>query len=312
MTAGPSQAVERRIDAASRAAGQRFGSRSSFRLPSPRSSIMTVAAAGVAITSFSATEHGVQGMANREVPLMTDALRLSVISGEISAAAAHFVSAKTADEQKAIAATIQERYRALTTTHGAPAPGAHEPGHSPRSRPPRSVSASTSRRSRAAIAERSALRGQPRGEARRRAQVARADRRQAQSDRRRFLFRRRHDRRGRRQDRATRSSSRWSTTDCRLMQAIVDVGAETNLVDRPAHGRRAHVLGVDPDAAGGSFHVLHEPRTEAARQASRGAQVRQPQGAGRRAGQARRFQGCRPPARATRRGCRRCSARTKA
>ena len=70
---------------------------------------MTVAAAGVAITSFSATEHGVQGMANREVPLMTDALRLSAISGEISAAAAHFVSAKTADEQKAIAATIPER-----------------------------------------------------------------------------------------------------------------------------------------------------------------------------------------------------------
>jgi methyl-accepting chemotaxis protein len=79
-------------------------------------SIMTVAAAGVAITSFSATEYGVQGMANREVPLMTDALRLSAISGEISAAAAHFVSAKTGDEQKAIAATIQERYRALTAT----------------------------------------------------------------------------------------------------------------------------------------------------------------------------------------------------
>ena len=57
-------------------------------------------------------------MANREVPLMTDALRLSAISGEISAAAAHFVSAKTADEQKAIATTIQERYQALTTTLG--------------------------------------------------------------------------------------------------------------------------------------------------------------------------------------------------
>src|SRR5882724_3261084 len=78
--------------------------------------IMTVVAAGVAITSFSATESGVQGMANHEVPLMTDALRLSAISGEISAAAARFVSAKTADEQKAIASTIQERYRALTAT----------------------------------------------------------------------------------------------------------------------------------------------------------------------------------------------------
>jgi methyl-accepting chemotaxis protein len=77
-------------------------------------SIMTVAAAGVAITSFSMAELGVQSVANREVPLMTDALRLSATSGEISAAAARFVSAKTADEQKAIAATIQERYRALS------------------------------------------------------------------------------------------------------------------------------------------------------------------------------------------------------
>ena len=81
-------------------------------------SIMTVAAAGVAITSFSATEHGVQGMANREVPLMTDALRLSAISGEISAAAAHFVSAKTGEEQKAIAATIQAHQRDIRGGRG--------------------------------------------------------------------------------------------------------------------------------------------------------------------------------------------------
>src|SRR5262245_356600 len=79
-------------------------------------SIMTVVAAAVAITSFSATDSCVPCMASREVPQMTDALRLSAISGEISAAAAHFVSARTADEQKAIASTIQERYRALTAT----------------------------------------------------------------------------------------------------------------------------------------------------------------------------------------------------
>src|ERR1700704_5977949 len=77
-------------------------------------SIMTLAAAAVAITSFSATEQGVQNMATREVPLMTDALRLSAISGEISAAAARFVNAKTADEQNAIAAKIRERYQAFT------------------------------------------------------------------------------------------------------------------------------------------------------------------------------------------------------
>src|SRR5262245_49221683 len=76
--------------------------------------IMTVAAAAVAITSFSAAEQGVQRVAQSDVPRMTDALRLSAISGEISAAAARFVSAKSADEQRSVGAEIQERYRALT------------------------------------------------------------------------------------------------------------------------------------------------------------------------------------------------------
>jgi methyl-accepting chemotaxis protein len=76
--------------------------------------IMTVAAAAVAITSFSAAEQGVQRVAQSDVPRVTDALRLSAISGEISAAAARFVSARSADEQRAVGAEIQERYRALT------------------------------------------------------------------------------------------------------------------------------------------------------------------------------------------------------
>src|SRR5215510_4869580 len=74
---------------------------------------MTVVAAAVAIMSFSATERGFQQVAGREVPVMTDAMRLSVISGEISAAAARFVSAKTAADQRAIAAHIGEKGRAL-------------------------------------------------------------------------------------------------------------------------------------------------------------------------------------------------------
>jgi methyl-accepting chemotaxis protein len=78
-------------------------------------SIMTVVAAVVAITSFSVTEQGVLNMATREVPQMTDALRLSAISGDISAAAARFVSAGTADEQGAIGSRIRERYQAFTT-----------------------------------------------------------------------------------------------------------------------------------------------------------------------------------------------------
>src|SRR5262249_2737246 len=77
---------------------------------------MTVAAAAVAITSFSAAEQGVQRVARSDVPRVTDALRLSAISGEISAAAARFVSARSADEQRTVGAEIQERYRALTAT----------------------------------------------------------------------------------------------------------------------------------------------------------------------------------------------------
>jgi phosphoglycerate-specific signal transduction histidine kinase len=55
--------------------------------------ITTVIAAAVAIMSFSDTERSFARVSSREVPMMTDALRLSVASGEISAAAARFVSA---------------------------------------------------------------------------------------------------------------------------------------------------------------------------------------------------------------------------
>ena len=75
--------------------------------------IMTVLAAAVAIMSFSETERGFARVQGREVPMMTDALRLSVASGEISAAAARFVSARNAEDRKAIAAQIATRSRDL-------------------------------------------------------------------------------------------------------------------------------------------------------------------------------------------------------
>src|SRR5258708_34312974 len=65
---------------------------------------MTVVAAGIAIMSFSATESGLQNVAGSDVPVMTAALRLSATSGEISAAASAFVSARTADEPPATSA----------------------------------------------------------------------------------------------------------------------------------------------------------------------------------------------------------------
>ena len=93
--------------------GARFGIRVKLQVAFGVVAVMTVVAAGVAIMSFSETERGFQRVSGREVPLMTDALRLSVTSGEISAAAARFVSARTAEEQRQIAELIGARSRAL-------------------------------------------------------------------------------------------------------------------------------------------------------------------------------------------------------
>jgi methyl-accepting chemotaxis protein len=71
--------------------------------------LTTVFASGVALYAFQSAEHGVERIAQREVPLMTEALQLSVMSGEISAAAARFVNADTVRDQRQIAAQIEER-----------------------------------------------------------------------------------------------------------------------------------------------------------------------------------------------------------
>ena len=67
---------------------------------------LTVIATAVAFLSFSTVERGLQQIAGRQVPVMTDAMRLSVISADISAAAARFISARTAEDQKLIGASI--------------------------------------------------------------------------------------------------------------------------------------------------------------------------------------------------------------
>ncbi|MBX9846323.1 MAG: hypothetical protein K2Z80_31410 [Xanthobacteraceae bacterium] len=91
----------------------RFGVRGKLQSAFGVVALMTVAAAGVGIVSFSATEREFQRVASHDVPMMTDALRLSVMSGEISAAAARFVSARTAEEQRAIANMLTSRNRDL-------------------------------------------------------------------------------------------------------------------------------------------------------------------------------------------------------
>jgi methyl-accepting chemotaxis protein len=75
--------------------------------------VLTVIAAAVAIVSFSGTERGFERVAGHEVPVMTDALRVSAVSGEISAAAARFVNTTTAAEQGPIAATLELKNRQL-------------------------------------------------------------------------------------------------------------------------------------------------------------------------------------------------------
>jgi methyl-accepting chemotaxis protein len=87
----------------------RSGIKVKLQLAFGAAALMTVVASAVAILSFQATEEGVQRVAQREVPFMTEALRLSVMSGEISAAAARFVAATNVREQRTIASQIDDR-----------------------------------------------------------------------------------------------------------------------------------------------------------------------------------------------------------
>src|SRR5215470_3596881 len=98
-------------DAEAKAA--RFGIKVRLQVAFGAVAIMTVIAAAVAIMSFSETERGFERVSTREVPMMTDALRLSVASGEISAAAARYVAAKTSEDRKLIAGQIATRSRDL-------------------------------------------------------------------------------------------------------------------------------------------------------------------------------------------------------
>lgn len=87
----------------------RSGIGSRLQLAFGAAALMTVIACVVSIFSFWNTERDVQQIAHREVPLMTEAQGLSVMSGEISAAAARFVSATTVRDQRIIASQIDDR-----------------------------------------------------------------------------------------------------------------------------------------------------------------------------------------------------------
>ena len=87
----------------------RSGIGTKLQLAFGAAALMTVIASGVAILSFWNTERDVRQVAHQDVPLMTEALRLSTLSGEISAAAARFVSATSVRDQRTVASQIDER-----------------------------------------------------------------------------------------------------------------------------------------------------------------------------------------------------------
>jgi methyl-accepting chemotaxis protein len=70
---------------------------------------LTVLAAVVGLLSFSAIEGGLRRVVTQQVPAMTNAMHLSVITGNISAAAARFISAKTDADRAATIALMAEK-----------------------------------------------------------------------------------------------------------------------------------------------------------------------------------------------------------
>lgn len=61
---------------------------------------LTLLATAVGLLSFQTIEGGLQRVVNVQMPAMNNALHLSVLTGNISAAAARFISAKTDDDRK--------------------------------------------------------------------------------------------------------------------------------------------------------------------------------------------------------------------
>jgi len=70
---------------------------------------LTAVSTVVSLMSFSAVETGLGDFAGRQMPIVADVIQLSAMSGEISAAAARLINARTTDDQKKIAALIKHK-----------------------------------------------------------------------------------------------------------------------------------------------------------------------------------------------------------
>lgn len=67
---------------------------------------LTALSTMVSLLCFSAVEAGLRNFADRQMPIVANVMQLSAVSGEISAAAARLINARTAGDQKAIAASM--------------------------------------------------------------------------------------------------------------------------------------------------------------------------------------------------------------
>jgi methyl-accepting chemotaxis protein len=110
MIGGPASATSASAlpldDVSSTAPRFRFGIRGKLQIAFGIVSALTVVAVAMAIVSFSAVESGFQKIARQQLPLMIEAMRLSAISGQISAAEHRYVAAHSRDEQKNFAALL--------------------------------------------------------------------------------------------------------------------------------------------------------------------------------------------------------------
>ena len=78
---------------------------SAFSIVAGLTAISTV----VSLLCFSAVEAGLNDFADRQMPIVANVIQLSAISGEISAAAARLINARTPGDQKAIAVSIARK-----------------------------------------------------------------------------------------------------------------------------------------------------------------------------------------------------------
>jgi methyl-accepting chemotaxis protein len=85
---------------------------SAFSFVAALTAISTV----VSLLCFSAVENGLDDFAARQMPVVTEVIQLSALSGEISAAAARLINAKTTADQKNIAASIANKHADLGDT----------------------------------------------------------------------------------------------------------------------------------------------------------------------------------------------------